>query len=731
MTIRYIDEQALVNSATYDLVSRTTGSGSDNCYATLGDAYADAVDGVDEIRWREGDYAEATNTIITKALSIGPYGDETVTLTANTGATQFLTLNAAVIVDIGANDFTLIGGTGVSASDNMVWFREPAVSIVSGGGKLYLKSPAGNLVRGPLSGAGTVSLSNLKLGTSTSMCYSSQASALILDGVEIVDGASLEIRSISTDLALVLNDPVCLYTINGPYINNLSTSSTVVVNDPYFIGCSAGTTNASAEIENSNATAGSISINKVSKESPIVQPCVTNRQGWITYGGNIVLGAGVKTTEAVSGLGEGEGKMSLMFFDSSMATDGHTAGYITASQNNGNAPLSYYPDDALNLGVVSALTDGCQDWVDAGLELGTAGLSGTDDWSETTLPFYFEYTGAGVGEIVVSASGTQWEVFENRLSVVVYNTDAGESEEFLNKFTTGVLRKIDALANWSVLPSDLGTLANAGWDDTYTTIITTNGTYTAPATMGPLAPEMPINSQVRFDLDIDGARALHGQHLSEEPKSILFYASGNTELTEYHGYAQAAGYTSTVSQYTNNGVIPLRQPIGSDAIKYQRSFKLEDTNNLFKGDVAAYNLLSAAQKEAQIRESMDVLSTYCKAIGGYFPIQFTHFPTGGAIFTGDEIDWMLSQGISNGISFVTLSEITAAGGTLVAFNDAMYAHMKGLSVDGSTSDMRAELLASLPYRTNDDLHGYLYGLGYRGSLTDMRYAAIKAGDLTL
>lgn len=148
-TIRYLDATACVASCSngsnsYDLTTRTCGSGSDVVYSTLANVVSAAVAG-DTIQTRQDTYTLSAIVTVSKAnLDIGAYPGETPTI--NTTASYYVSLEAAGIKFHGFNYTGLILQTKANSDiyNNFFYKLASGVNVRKGTGhKIYNNKFAG------------------------------------------------------------------------------------------------------------------------------------------------------------------------------------------------------------------------------------------------------------------------------------------------------------------------------------------------------------------------------------------------------------------------------------------------------------------------------------------------------------------------------------------------------------------------------------------------------------
>lgn len=624
-------------SSQYDPVTRSATGGTYNSYATMQAAH-DAASAGDTIYLRSGGETVVTVTS-SKAIKWRNYGNEDYTITSTGSGTGGVLKFTTVAGDA---DF---GGHLIPTNSNPASLTNshPIVRFEFANSRCHGVKPGAW-------GTTTANQGGCLIACAATPCFADRW--LVIDG--------LHDRGINSAVTATITCNAWVFK-GGGVLPTGSSNLTVTMNNPTCIGCSP---KASGRELFECATAMTLTIN-----NPIVignnltdtdltrYVIAQTGTGVVTISGGVIhdhlnglsyLSAGTVTNTADSSAlvkfkESNPCYVAICLQDSTWATaDGADGGGVSnlttmlgMLANYPAAKLNYFPDDhhLWNPEYVAQMSA----WLAAGHELGSWGLSGSDNWAVTT-PFTASYSGGETNvRIVVTNGGTTWNVVADsgplagpydcsqdgaQAELGVYYALAGSGGN-----DTVLRRLVQDVAGLSISlgPGNSGT---GGFDDAASLMIQDDD-YALPASP-------PINRERRIAAEVDRSRALTYQHLGVYP--TVFYCNGTANNPDVGAHCQATGWNGML----DNGL--------SERLKQR--VDTFDPFGIYRGLGNSGCAALFGTSETNIRAGARRIASWGFANGGLIPLVFTN----ASPLTPTQFGYLIDEFLALGVELITFSD---------------------------------------------------------------------------
>lgn len=650
---RFLDVGAGAGS-TYDPATRLLGSGSYNNYITL-QAAVNAASTDDVIYLRSGTESPQGLTTINKALKIRSYGDEVHTLpvTGSVSGTTFTV--AAADVDCGKGQFVIQAADLKTISHYAIQYSITGSKI---SGIDFRQWTGGTLIR-HVNTTTSITMQRCIVGPGHVRFVSAPAAATNT----LTANAFLFDRGITYDITnpqtLILNNPTF---IGGDGINagtpiigmaDSGLSIVITVNNPVVIGCSPADLLLTKGRFAAVGAGSSITINGgVTHRNLKDRSATYNNRGTIT------------NTANESALVKFHGNANRCFvtlatFNSSYMATGEGAvgnAIITAMAAYPGVKLSHFQDDWKSVHLANMFPN-ITNWLAAGFELNSLGMSGGDDWN-TTNPMRVTFAGANNPRLVISNNGETWTVLNDLATLAgPYDCSYGGDEELLGLYQgaggpggdgTTVCERMETDVVGLTVTYNTGT--TTGWDDTYASVFE-DGTY---ALSGTPNSSMAVNATRRMETEIGRSATLCQNVFGIIPSCMYTVTATDAAKTAEEAYALGVGYRALMSG---------RRGMAANTINAL-------TTNIYRvttDDLLVLKEGPEASTELKIRAGARSLASYGFAIGAYIPMILSHLPTlggGNPQWTAEEVTWLVDELVAAGVEIVTFAEAVALAGNV-------------------------------------------------------------------
>ena len=632
----YVDS-VIGTSSQYDPITRSSTGGSYNSYATFGAAHTAAQAG--DIIWVRSGGESLTNFTTTKAVKWRIYKDEIYTITSNSVSTTapFTCTTVACDADFGIGQL-IIKDAGQTLANNM-----PAVRLGFAGSKVNgIRFDWNNGCLVTLAASSTTfTMDRCVLKNSTHQRgFNQAASSNIVNMSSWVFENSNGIGQTAANMTLNFYNPTIVGLTTGSALRKMfeATSSSCIINvyNPIAIGCMVDDINASKYLLEQSGS-GQLNIYGGILHSHMFSRSLLST-GTITNTSN--------SNSLVKFLESNPCRVAICLQDSSWATTLGTepitdptvftlTNMLSMLSSYPEAKLNYFPDDHQywNAEHVSQINA----WIAAGHELGSWGISGSDNWNINT-PFTANYSGSETNvRLVITNEGQTWAVVADSGTLAgPYDCslngpwrDMGVYNAIENSGgSTAVLRQIELDVPNLTISLGPGNSGTGGFDDAAASMIS-DGDYTLPASP-------PIDRNRRILLEVDRSKSLTYQHLGIYP--TVFYCNGTGTNTDVGTYCQNNGWTG----FLDNGLTNRLRQQADNFNQY----------NIYRGLGTTGTSALFGTSEDDIRAGARVLASWGMYYGAFIPLVFTN----SSPLTAAQFGYLIDELLLCGVEIVTFSE---------------------------------------------------------------------------
>lgn len=684
----YIDGTSGACAGNYSIANRTCTGTDGSSYAAFNTAAAAASAG-DTIYWRAGTYAQTEKTFQGKRLLVYRYPSDPVgSVIINPSASN----NGFYLQNSGVSNSVLSGlvisGGGGAVNNAAVTLDNVSDVTVS---DITVTGYTGYIVRTVIGGSNTISkmmaYNNTKgivLAASTSLAINYSQFYENGDGTSYVIGP--------TGIVTGANTIVAGGRITGGEGLIKSVADAYVLNNWMLLN--TGKDNRAAPTYATYQTdPGTITCNNC-----IINGAMVDSWNFLTYGSPTLNNCLTNTNPKFATNGVNDAIFTFFFVDSNHIGNGSMAQYQAAATAAG-VHITYFPDDQ-DEWTAEQIT-AMQSFVAAGHDLGVEGISSSR--LDMAAPFSISYSGAGANPRVVithtADDNTSLALVTDSGTDNTLEIGKGQTYQYIGTSVTqagSVAKTIHDLADWAVTMLDDG--STSSFDDTYAYTLAADTVNISGATPIPfdnalLLAEEVTNSKALTETAIGGYTVVSYMY----PR----YYSSTTART----VIAAGGFTSALSTLGTTAT-----SLSSIADMYSLSIYHHPDFDLVRGP--DYAGLTDAQKEARIRGWAKTWATAAIRYGYWMAMLL---PEAGAV-TGDELTWLASELVSNGVRVKSFAEAAAYVASTSSCDDGACTRTMAQTYSGALSSSSPAINAGTDVSLTTDYAGNLVP---RGSAPDI------------